>query len=492
MALPALAETNCEGEQLGQAITLLSAQINVANHRLLRMIAEFDRCGGWKEGGAVRSCAHWLSAHCGMDIGAAREKVRVARCLAGLPEVDQAFAEGGLSYSKVRAITRAATPENQGFMVMLAEGNSASHLEKLVARYQPVAEPGMAELLDMPPRAEVPEGDNKEGSPEPPVDKERQREQARELYWFQDEDGMWVIHGRLPPEEGHLVVKTLQAVSRPLEEERQEAWQAAQKSRMQAVARKILARSGGAEQGESGEAENTDLPDDVAYERAEEKISAETFSSHMNQIRADALVNMVEHFLASGPDYRNLQGLKGAERCQVVRHVDVNALREQKSGVCCTHGKAFYEDKPWLTPATARRISCDASLMTVLEDEQGQVLNVGRRSRVVPSTIRRALQERDGVCRYPSCHESVYVEAHHIQHWAEGGETKLDNLVTLCRFHHRQLHRGCFDVRVVQGVSAETGRRRVDVQVIELGKRAGTGERVATGKGAGAITHLRS
>ncbi|MFN2328263.1 MAG: DUF222 domain-containing protein, partial [Chromatocurvus sp.] len=173
-----------------------------------------------------------------------------------------------------------------------------------------------------------------------------------------------------------------------------------------------------------------------------------------NQVRADALVAMVEHFLASNPDYRGLQALKGTERCQVVMHVDVNTLREQRSGVCCTHGRAHFEDKPWLSPATARRLSCDASLVTVLEDDAGKVLNVGRRSRIVPEHIRRALRERDGVCQYPGCQESTYVDAHHIQHWAEGGETRLDNLVTLCRFHHRQLHRGCFDIRL-KGDSAE-------------------------------------
>ncbi len=174
----------------------------------------------------------------------------------------------------------------------------------------------------------------------------------------------------------------------------------------------------------------------------------------MNQIRADALVAMVEHFLATGPDYRGLQALKGAERCQVVLHVDVNTLRHQRSGLCCTHGRAHFEDKPWLSPATARRISCDASLVTVLEDDAGKVLNVGRKSRIVPERIRRALRERDGVCQYTGCQESEYVDAHHIQHWAEGGETRLDNLVTLCRFHHRQLHRGCFDIRL-KGNSAE-------------------------------------
>ena len=539
MGVPAIVEDwpqQLSGSQLGQAITLLSAQMNAANHRLLRLIAEFDRCGGWREQGTFRSCAHWLVAHCGITLGAAREKVRVARQLAVLPEVNGAFSEGELSYSKVRAITRVATPENEGFMVNLAQENSAGHLERLVSRYEPVPEPGLAGLLEDGPEGVAAAGlsdelaaggsgdaittgiggDAAEGDTAPAPDVEAMHELARELYWFQNEDGMWILHAMLPPEQGQLVIKAVQAVVRPLAEERQEAWQARQKARMQAVARKLLQRGNaepeavaegapgqadsceGAADGENkagpcadttgreqwvdhGTGADTDagqglhgenpsggsspetvlessaseaLPHHLAYARAEEKISAATFAQHMNQVRADALVSVMEHFMASGPDYRGLQGLKGAERCQVVMHVDVNTLREQRSGVCCTHGRAHFEDKPWLAPSTARRLSCDASLVTVLEDEAGKVLNVGRKSRIVPERIRRALRERDGVCQYPGCQESEYVDAHHIRHWAEGGETRLDNLVTLCRFHHRQLHRGCFDIRLNDG-SAE-------------------------------------
>ena len=152
------------------------------------------------------------------------------------------------------------------------------------------------------------------------VDAEAMRELARKMYWFQDEDGMWVIHAKLPPEQGQLVVKALQAVARPLAEERQEEWQAKQKARMQAVARKILQRDDATTEvsadGSSPEenSENTAgdaVPNHVAYARAEEKISAETFSQHMNQVRADALVAMVEHFLASGPDYPGPAGTEG-------------------------------------------------------------------------------------------------------------------------------------------------------------------------------------
>ena len=493
MGLPVPVTTRfaCDDVRLGQEITLLSAQINVANYRLLKLIAEFDIRRGWHEGGAMRSCAHWLAAHCGMAIGAAREKVRVARRLAGLPEVEQAFAGGELSYSKVRAITRVATQANEGFLVMMAEKASAGHLEKLVAKYQPVddVESMLAggDVLD-----HAAEGDGgTDGIEDTAVgpdaletsDEEARREQSRELYWFQDKDGMWIIHAKLPPEQGQLVMKALEAVARPMQEARQDEWKEKQKKRMQAVVRHIMRRrreAGDAGAGHSGVAENneaerdaqageiecgareselakshTDIKASVEFERAEEKISAETFSQFMNHVRADAFACLAEHFLATSVDYPQLQGLKGAERCQVVLHVDVNTLREQRSGVCCAHARAHFEDKPWLSPRTARRLSCDASLVTVLEDETGKVLNVGRRSRTVPAHIRRALMERDGVCRYPGCHESRYVDAHHIKHWADGGETSLDNLVTLCRFHHRQLHRGCYDVRM-EGVSAET------------------------------------
>jgi hypothetical protein len=116
------------------------------------------------------------------------------------------------------------------------------------------------------------------------------------------------------------------------------------------------------------------------------------------------------------------------------------------------------DDKHWISPKTARRLSCDASLVTVLEDEQGRVLNIGRRTRTVPASIARALSIRDKTCRVPGCCESRYVDAHHIEHWADGGETSLESLVTLCRAHHRQLHQGHFTITAEQ---TTTGQRLV-------------------------------
>src|SRR3989337_284332 len=97
---------------LGDEIALLSARLNVATHRLLTCIRSFDELEGWHRQGA-QSCAHWLVWRIGIDRGAAREKVRVARALGTLPKIDGAFAAGKLSYSKVRAITRIAKPNNE-------------------------------------------------------------------------------------------------------------------------------------------------------------------------------------------------------------------------------------------------------------------------------------------------------------------------------------------------------------------------------------------
>ena len=128
---------------------------------------------------------------------------------------------------------------------------------------------------------------------------------------------------------------------------------------------------------------------------------------------------------------------------QLLLHVDIITLQKHTS----TEPKCCHLDHDnWLHPDTAKRLSCDASLVTVLEDDKGKVLNIGRRSRIVPSSIKRALDIRDGGCRFPGCECTRYVDAHHIKHWADGGETRLDNLITLCRFHHRQLHLGEFTI----------------------------------------------
>jgi hypothetical protein len=100
--------------------------------------------------------------------------------------------------------------------------------------------------------------------------------------------------------------------------------------------------------------------------------------------------------------------------------------------------EAFLDDGTRVPAETFGRVSCDGALVAVTTGEGGAVLDVGRKTRAVPAAIRRALWGRDRGCRFPMCSNRHFVDAHHVQHWAHGGRTSLDNLVLLCGFHHRE------------------------------------------------------
>ena len=98
---------------------------------------------------------------------------------------------------------------------------------------------------------------------------------------------------------------------------------------------------------------------------------------------------------------------------------------------------------------TARRLACDASVVALIENEDGEPLNVGRKTRTISAPLRRVLNARDKGCRFPGCSNTRYIDAHHIEHWANGGETKPSNLVSLCRFHHHAVHEGGVRIEVL-------------------------------------------
>jgi len=110
-------------------------------------------------------------------------------------------------------------------------------------------------------------------------------------------------------------------------------------------------------------------------------------------------------------------------------------------------GRSELEEGPCLAAETARRMACDASVVRIVEDEDGMPLNIGRKTRSIPPAIQRALKSRDSGCRFPGCTSRHFVEGHHVRHWAHGGETSLENLVQLCTFHHRLVHEGGFGVQ---------------------------------------------
>jgi 5-methylcytosine-specific restriction endonuclease McrA len=107
-------------------------------------------------------------------------------------------------------------------------------------------------------------------------------------------------------------------------------------------------------------------------------------------------------------------------------------------------------DAHGVSAETSRRVACDAAVVQMRHDANGDVLDAGRRTRTVPPSIRRALSARDRTCRFPGC-ASRRCDAHHIDHWADGGASSLDNLVLLCRRHHRAVHEGGFRVGAGEG-----------------------------------------
>jgi hypothetical protein len=127
--------------------------------------------------------------------------------------------------------------------------------------------------------------------------------------------------------------------------------------------------------------------------------------------------------------------------------MDIAAL-EARAG-----GRARLEDAGTISAETARRLACDATVTRVVTAARSVPLEVGRATKVVSPALRRALAIRDGGCAFPGCERPPgWCDAHHVRHWADGGETGLSNLVLLCRPHHRVIHRG-FGVAIVDGLS---------------------------------------
>jgi hypothetical protein len=353
-----------EAERLGEEIAELCVYLHVAKAHLLDLIREFDERRCWEELG-FPSCIAWLGFQCGIGANAAREHLRVAHALVQVPKIAERFAEGRLSYSKVRAMTRVAHAGNEEFLLMVAKHGTASHVERLVSQCRRV------EKLNRP-------------------DAAQEIFEQREVTYYYDDDGCLVMKARLPAEQGELIVKALEMA---MEED-------------------FVGAATGREPGD---------PE----------------SSPVAARRADALSQIAETYL-NHPDNSG----STADRYQVIVHT-----RAGDSVGAAIGRDSHLENGPHVSAETSKRISCDCCKTEITEDETGEPLNIGRRTRTIPPAMRRALKARDGGCRFPGCTSHKFVDGHHIRHWSDGGETSLDNLVLLCRFHHHLVHEGGYDCR---------------------------------------------
>jgi hypothetical protein len=358
--------------EMEDEIRSLSVQIHVATHRLLVVLAEFDRRRGWEVGGH-RCCADWLSFHTGIDRGAARERVRAARALVKLPAIGEAMGEGRLSFSQVRALTRVATPENEDELLPLALENSTSRLERILRGWR-------------------------RGSRSDEARRAEELHQSRSLSVFPDEDGMYVVKGVLPAELGLLLMRALDAASDALFRE-----------------------------------EGKTPPE----------VDPEGSRAAAARRRADAMGLLAERALAAGLTPEEGAPISGTrpERYQVVLHVEEGVLRGEEEAL-----RSHFADGTRVSAETSRRLCCDGAVVRVREAPDGEPLSVGRKTRTISPALRRALELRDGGCRFPGC-GCRFTDAHHVEHWADGGETSLANCLLLCHFHHRLVHEGGWRIR---------------------------------------------
>ena len=405
-----------ELERLGDRIAELSARIQAATYELLVLIRAFDERTGWS---GCTSCAHWLSWRTGLAPGVAREHVRVARALGNLPKLSDAMRRGVVSYSKVRAVTRVATPETEQALLNVALCGTAAHVEQIVRGWRRVDR--VAEHTE-----------------------DRRRHQTRSLRTWVDDDGMVVVQGWLTPEVGAVLRRALEAACD----------QARGKGTAAGEVEEVMEAAG-------------ELPPTFA------------------QRQADAIGMVAECALAGGLD----RGTAG-DRYQVVVHADIGALADEPDVPAGTSETAAAESEPsggaqhvpggtplpphassaacsqtvldeaggiHVSAETARRLACDATTLTMHHGPGGEILDVGRKTRTISPALRRALAARDRQCRFPGC-QNRRCDAHHVRHWADGGATSLDNLVLLCRRHHRAVHEEGFRITLDAAGEVEFAR----------------------------------
>lgn len=381
-----------------------------------RRLAAVDRRGLARSDGCVSTVA-WLRRRAGMTANAASERVRVARQLGHLEATSEGFASGRLTYGHVAVIARAAAdvgPRHaaaaEPVLLEAAGRMDPDRLRRVAARLRHCVDPDGAQA-----------GANR-------------AHERRRLHVSETMDGLVVLDGLLDPESGTMVRRALEAVTAPPNpDDRRCAAQRRADALTELCGHALdtgrLPTTGGVRPHLNLTASTETL--------AGTRCSPDTGRTHVaNDADPDAGPDAVpgdpsaprgasEPGVPGGPSAPGGPSRPGGPGAQPI---DVPPPAETENGHPLPH-------------ESLRRLACDATLTRVLLDPYSQPLDVGRATRTVPPALRRALNTRDGGCRYPGCDRPPsWTDAHHLTLWADGGPTALHNLVLLCRPHHRMVH----------------------------------------------------
>ncbi|ADP85165.1 HNH endonuclease [Pseudofrankia inefficax] len=366
-----------------------AGRIAAATCRMLLVLAAFDRRNGWS-GLGMASCAHWLAWRCGLSVRTAQEHVAVARALQELPSVRSAFAEGRLSYSKVRAVARVADAESDRCWLNHALHCTAGQLERLASRYHQLT-----------------------------ADPAGQRN-ARRVSWKCGSDGMFRLSAVLTADEGARLAAAIDAARASLDDS-----------------------SPRPAEGEPGsvptDGEVLALPRDRRADADALAALADGFLSRPAPRLMAPLHTLTVHL--------------DAETLLAPNDDPTEASLESDGGVAesapslvdrLARGLLRCDVEPGigLPRAVLTRLGCDALVRGLLRDGDGSPLALGRRQRVPTARLRDAVYARDqGICQYPGCERTRWLHIHHLREWlADEGETDLENLTLLCSRHHGLVH----------------------------------------------------
>ncbi|MBK7534884.1 MAG: DUF222 domain-containing protein [Myxococcales bacterium] len=433
-----------EVQALGEHIAEQAVHLDAAMHRLLADLRTFDAAGGWYRQG-FGTCAHWLSWRVGWDLGTAREHLRVARALHTLPRVSEALSAGQISYSKTRAITRVATAATETVLLGYAQHCTASQLETVCRKVGVLGADSASRAV-------------------------RPHDSERYVAHTTTASGMVCVKACLRPDEAALLLQVLQQAA--VDCTREPAAASAETSAASEETSAPAERATGA----SAEVADVSAEAPAPAERsadvsAEAQRSSTTTTTRRPYNRADGLMALVQSYARGSR----------AERAPVELIVTVPVALLQQSAATTDSATgtsdstadisattdlplapATFTDRGAslpvaltvesdlaLSPQATRRLACDCGLVVAnigatigagASIADATPLSVGRKTRTIPAALKRALLLRDRTCRFPGCDHRLFLEGHHLQHWADGGETSLPNVALLCSLHHAYVH----------------------------------------------------
>ena len=381
-----------DDDQLAERVVGYASQIAALNARMLDYLGEFDSREAWRGDGLVASCAHWLAWQTGTSLRTAQEHVRVARALRELPVLREQFRAGRLSFSKVRALARVATPDREPELVNFAQSATAAQVEKLCGAIRDIDAEWESFMAH---RNDELSDEGSEAEPPPPESWGR---------WSWNYDGTLTVNLRLNAVDGA----------------------------------RLLAGVVRSEYERTRTLNDPDLPAPDDCESPERSESTDRWRNVPSNI-APALTAMSDTVIA---------GIKVPE---VVVGADI-LVHQVDDDVALDDGPALRsaEREELECGATVREIGHGhGDSMSVAGRRMGPTLRWGHKRRVPNSALVKTILMRDRGCQAPGCGRSRHLHIHHVKFWSAGGTTDPDNLILLCGSHHRALHHGAFTIEAL-------------------------------------------